>query len=564
MGGRTDRTLTQAADRRAERRRGALLFAFLQLVFTVCSHGYVDNPDAEVEFQTARAIARRGSTALSADHADASAAERMIVATRFDVMRGTDGKFYSWFGLGHALSMVPFYAVGSAVAALFPESEQTALRTKIEDLGERLGRAEGEEFWAHFMVSLHSPMFGAGICWFLFLILGHLGFRGRVRVAAVLIGACTTQHAPETRQSMVDCEAAFFLLASFERAMAFRFGAGGTSLALAGVLGGFAVLSRPFHLLPLIALGVYVVHHARRSDRTRCVAGFLAAGLPFALWLLWFNQARFGDPFETGYAVGTAHGYWNFPFLAGFLFLAFSPGKGAFLFNPLLWIAPRGLLAGLGSRRSEVLCLASLLLMPWLLSSFTTGWHSSQAWACRYMTIGSVVLVTCGSAWILDRLAGTPWSRALMAVGVLGFLINLGGILTPYRGFYDLGRHAWTTKWPDQAVARGGDPFQRAVLDPRMSPLVGHWTYAWFAATGEIPSGSGERVFATLFGVVPRGADAAALAPRPVHREDSGFRHLWPIGLGWRLASPLPLVLGVLLALLAAGCGWLLHRSLRC
>jgi hypothetical protein len=53
------------------------LFVCFFALFALSSHGYIDNSDAEVEYQTARAIALRGSAALSAAHEDASPARAL-------------------------------------------------------------------------------------------------------------------------------------------------------------------------------------------------------------------------------------------------------------------------------------------------------------------------------------------------------------------------------------------------------------------------------------------------------------------------------------------------------
>jgi hypothetical protein len=108
------------------------LFVCFFALFALSSHGYIDNSDAEVEYQTARAIALRGSAALSAAHEDASPAERYIGITSLNSMVGQgqdqlppeQRKVYSWFGIGHALSMVPFYGLGQLFAAILPGVEE--------------------------------------------------------------------------------------------------------------------------------------------------------------------------------------------------------------------------------------------------------------------------------------------------------------------------------------------------------------------------------------------------------------------------------------------------------
>ncbi len=541
------------------RRLGRLLCAFCAVCFALGSHGYIDNPDAEVEFQTARALVRRGSTGLRADLADSSAAERALLTLPkpFDLMRGRDGSWYSWFGIGHAASMAPFYAAGRGLAALFPGVEGRYAASWERDHGGEapaVARAYGEEFWSRFLVAFHSPLFGAAACWFLFRILRHLGLGAGISASAVLLAAFTTQFGPETRESMADTTATALLLAALERLFALRETPERRApLVLAALAAGAAFLCRPFLALSLPLLAAYAGARAERGRRLRAVLIFGAVLVPFGLFQLWFDWARFGDPFETGYSAGTAEGYWSFPFFLGFVLLAFSPGKGAFVFSPLLWLVPQALRRGASGRGPEILTAAGLMLVPWLLASCTAGWHSSQAWADRYMTAGAFLLGGLAAGFVLAE--GTRRLRALLAgLAVLGLLIQLGGWLAPYRGYYDLAFRAAAARWPSVPA---GDRIHHLASDPRTSPVFGHWLYAAFSLDGAIPAGPGPKVFGALFGT--------PLPEPPVPRlpEDQGFRHFFWLGVSRRLGAWWPGVLGLLLAAGALGLGLRLRAEIR-
>ena len=566
------------------------LLWWLLAIFLVCSHGYVDNPDAEVEFQTARAIYLRGSAALSDKHQDASSAEAGIVTHRpepgnervgLNVARGVDGKFYSWFGIGHALVMVPFYAIGDGLAKLAPGIDRAALETRIESLGPSFGPAFGEEFLAHLVVSLHSPLAALGICWLLLRILAGLGFALRARVVAVAVAALSTQLLPGSRESMSDVSAGFFLIWALERLL--RWGrSGGYShdglehgaprrwrdLLFAGVLAGFAMLCRPNHAVPVFLFGVYVLFVAWRDREQgstlaaglvpplRAGMAFVIGAMPFLAAMLAFNYARFHDVFEFGYSPGTAKGFWRFPPHWGFVLLALSPGKGMLVFNPLLWLAPLAFWLRRVRAAEYMLCFA-VLLGPWLIAAPTTGWHASQCWADRYLTPGVVVLVALAAARLFELRRG----GLLYAFAFVGLAIQLGGVVTTYHGYYDLGSKAWAARWTEPAA--GEDLFQRAVVAPRLSPTFGHWLYAIESLRGRIrhardphdaavDSQDDAAAFANVYGVVPQ-KDGKPVPARVAWVEDAGFRHLAIIGLPWRLASNW---LWVLTALLLAWLAW--------
>ncbi len=541
----------------SELRSGRLrrtLFLLSFLFFALFSHGYVDNLDSEVEYQTARALARRASLALSASFPDASPAEKGICLREppFDVMEGkgqesvprAERRYYSWFGPGHAATMLPFYLGGRVLAWIFPGVEQRAEQSWQGEGSDPIRQATADEFFSRFLVSLHSPLFGAGLVVLLFEILLLLGFQVRAAALASLMAALSTQMGPETSESMSDTTAAFFLLFAVERVLRWRFHRGEGRVIAAGSLAGMAVLCRVFHVVPVALLFLYVIYHARRVAKPRSAWSFAAAALPFAVILLTLNVLRFGSPFENGYSAGTSEGYWSFPFWIGFPMLGFSPGKGVFLFSPLLFLTPF-LLGGLfRSRRSELLLLASLLISPWILNSFTAGWHSSQAWACRYLSLGAFVLAGLVAAEVLGRRsAGRGLRAAFWGLFVLGGLIQVGGFLTPYRGYYQFGFQAIAAKSPEVLE---GDRIHHLSADLRLSPLHVHWRYAWKSLRGELPAVSvseGKRFYQDVYGVT---VEQAAV---PYWPEDAGFGHLWPIGLCRRLGSAIPGVLAGLLFL---------------
>ncbi|MAE75375.1 MAG: hypothetical protein CMJ85_00710 [Planctomycetes bacterium] len=522
------------------------LFGLLFLVFGLLSQGHIVNTDAEVEFQSARSLWLRGSPGLSDKHADASLAETWIASNAASgnklpaVVEGLDGDYYTWFGIGHTLTMAPFYAVGRELGKLFASTEDALGRSFAAD-PQGIGAAMGDEFFARLAVSFHAPLFGALTGVVLFLLLGWFGFSTRHRIIAVLLAASTTQFGPGTKECMSNVVDGCFLLLAVERALAWSRNGKHVALLAAGIAAGFAVLCRNAHAVTVIGLFVYVAWIAWRRSRIVDLRWFIAGGALFAVFLLWFNYARFGSVTKTGYHTLT--NYWSFNPLFGFPLLALSPGKGMLWFSPLLWLVPLGL-RRLGAPRADMLLLVWVLASAWVLNSFTSGWHSSQAWGCRYLTTGVVLLVAVTVASLLRAGGGSGKRlRLLVVVATLGGLVTLGGWLAPYRGYYELGHRAIAAKWPQVPVEHH---IQYLVSEPRMTPIFGHWAYAWLSLDGAIPDGPSEVVHGLMFG------RSEQLETRITWPEDTGFRHVWPIGLWRRLDSSMPLVIAGLLAGLAA------------
>jgi hypothetical protein len=545
-----------------ETRIGRRLFVLLLLVFALLSHGYIDNYDAETEFQTARALVQRGGFALSPGFEDASVAETVLIQRGHGVMQGREGQYYSWFGPGHAVTMAPFYLVGRGLARVFPSVEPAALAERMRALPKPFGVALGQDFFSRVLVSFHSPLFAALIGLILFQILGHMGFGLGSRVIAVLLACFATQLGPESRESMADTTGAFFLFWSLERvflwarrsSLLFAESESTESapttpwlLVSAGAIAGWAFLVRPNQILPLFVLGLYVLLKGLARGKPKAGLWFGLGFVPFFAFFLAFNWWRFGSLGETGYSAGTSDGFWKFNPILGFFLLGLSPGKGVLLFSPLLWLVPLGIRRFRPKAGAEILVLLSILLLPWILTSFSSGWHSSQAWGVRYLTPGAVILVAFASASILDSLATRPQrfvNMALVLLTALSLLWNLGGWAAPYRGWFDLVLRPQVQEqvFPDVLAAKG-DVHQTLFARPRLSPLLGHLSYARLNLSGAIPAGPSEQVYQALVGIPIE----TRMPPAPFFPEDAGFRHFWWLGLRSRFSSILPVLLAVLM-----------------
>src|SRR5262245_22767147 len=114
------RALSLAAAQPTDRTFAWAVFCLLLAAYLATFSGLPDNPDAEVEFQTASALARRGSFALGGTP-EAEAIVGIVHQGRqgFNVRRGGPGRekeFFSWSGIGQGLVALPFYELGALVA----------------------------------------------------------------------------------------------------------------------------------------------------------------------------------------------------------------------------------------------------------------------------------------------------------------------------------------------------------------------------------------------------------------------------------------------------------------
>jgi hypothetical protein len=534
--------------------RLALLLLFVGSfgLFGLTAHGYLENSDAQITMHAARAWWLRGSPGLVgagdaqllADGAPTWPAEQAIVdrfVTDPDLPRygrvGRDGRSYVWFPIGHQALMVPGIALAGQLDAAFPAVEARFRAQRNDPLF-------GEFFWDRFVLSFLSPLFAAGSVVCLLVLCLALGASLGPALLATAVAVLCTQFWPGTSESMSDMPGTFFLLAPAALIALYARGREADALLWAGVLGGAGVLLRYPQALPLCGLGAYALWVALRRGRALDFAWFVVGGLPMAALLAYANLWRFGDAAETGYSGGV--GFFSYPLEQGLPSILFATGKGILWFSLPLWLAFAQFGKAEVRRRAAPWFALATLAAPLPLYATLHYWAAGQCWGIRYLT-GVVVLFVA-----VTLALGRPWRtspRAFWLISGLGFLLSLGGHLSPYRGHQGFA-------YPAAAVHWQADPNtlnDNVNWDPRFTPLHGHWNYARLAATGRIESGRSADTTEPLFGVaMPDGT-----APRP-SREDAGFRHLW-----WRyledlwpefpgLAAAGGLALGSLLVLAAA------------
>jgi len=149
------RALSSVAETRADRILAWAVFCLLLAAYLASFAGLPENPDSEVEFQTTRALAVRGSFALGGTP-EAEAIVGVVHQGRqgFNVRRGGPGReheLFSWSGVGQPLVAVPLYALGAALERVFPRIE--ARHRATSELG--VGRSE---YFQHLLVGLRNPL----------------------------------------------------------------------------------------------------------------------------------------------------------------------------------------------------------------------------------------------------------------------------------------------------------------------------------------------------------------------------------------------------------------------
>jgi hypothetical protein len=232
--------------------------------------------------------------------------------------------------------------------------------------------------------------------------------------------------------------------------------AGRRRAVLVGLLAGAAFLSRapiafavPFYALLLAGDAIW----EPRRWPWRDWAGLAAGILPSVAFFLWYNDVRFGSPFESGYGLATLPEWLEARRRIGLFTIAHIPANLDYLFVHLPAPIP-----DFPYLRPDGLGLSILLTSPGLLYAVKAPWRESRSWwlagAALLVLIPSLlyygggwlqygyryaldsipfVWALCGLAVARDEVHGEAIGLVGRALIVVGVIVGLGGVYWAYH-----------------------------------------------------------------------------------------------------------------------------------
>jgi hypothetical protein len=233
-------------------------------------------------------------------------------------------------------------------------------------------------------------------------------------------------------------------------------------------------VSTHVHLLNMLAAPAFALYAALPSLRAgsfwRLRTGWLGAaaiGLFFIVLLLWQNEARFGDPFETGRYGHYAYWRWPFEPLAAYLV---GPGRAVLLYSPPIalgffaWRETR-------DRAGDALWFAlALLALRAGFAAMRTDWFGGWGIGPRYL-VPMVPFLLLPLAFLLER-----WGRMSTRMRATVMLTLVASVLLQAH----LSAHS-IFRWMFLVMIKGGVPdyMWDSHWNPMASPIVGFFGLEW-------------------------------------------------------------------------------------
>lgn len=444
------------ASNRSPRTAARWLFVMLVGFYALFTSGHIDTPDGVVMYEITRSMVDRGELTFSPLPGSENFGGPAALAT-------SDGapRRYSKYGVGLSLACIPMYGLSRLLLPLAGQGEQQVFLTpsvvegrsswqssEPTEWGDQRSfrrlwydAADFEESFGALLSSWTNAFMGAGIAAMILLLLTDLGVGLRAAtLTALLVGLGSPLWHYATVMFAEPLATLLLLVAT--RALLRRRAGGGEGwmfvlgLAMGGIgLTKIALLSLGLPLGVALALG----WRGRLSLAVREIA-LAGAGLllPIAIGAA-YNLARFGVLGETGY--GEEARAWSNPFLEGFLGLLLSPGRGALLYCPAIFLG-YALLPQLWQRSREAAVVAGLTL-PVLVLLYARWWmwEGGWCWGPRFLLPGVLVALLPIGLLDLNRLP----RRAQVGVSALLLASVLVATSAMLVNFHDY--HQWAKRW---------------------------------------------------------------------------------------------------------------------
>jgi hypothetical protein len=440
---------------------GLTLFLFFLAFYYFANAGWFKGGDEAYMIRVAKQMATKGQIGFSKEELPDDPEASDFLA------RGSNGLYYTKWGLGQSLVEVPFLWIHQALFA--PPLP---------------GRLDQREVYAvsEFMALILCPSIVSALgCALIYLFALRFNYSKRVSILLSLLYGLATMIWPYSKSLMSEATLNVAILGGVYGASSYVVKPSKARLAAAGVCLGFAIVTK---IMSLVVVGVvvfYLLATCRRRTTLRDLVLFF--GPPFLGFVgiqLWHNFIRYGDIWQFGYGSGWGNLGFRTPLYVGLWGLFLSPGKSFFLYTPLAILCFFSLKSFFRRNKAESLLFVGIIMAYTLPHARWCLWAGDWAWGPRFLlVIIPYLILPCGiffEGWNrrsrLGRIALTALIAFSFGIQILGSVIHpfsyivtrnnvVNGLLSS-----NLPRHSYADSYSENALIN---------FSPMFSHIVGNW-----------------------------------------------------------------------------------------
>ncbi len=337
----------------------------------------------------------------------------LTVTKMFQALEAPDGKYYSRYGIGFPLILLPFYGTGCLLDAVFPETYAF------------YGNAP------FFMMLWGSVLFTVMTAWIFFRLCLLLGANARSGVFLSLALIFATPFWPYSQTLFRLTAAGLILVLVLYAVLAYRRNAQTRTLFAIAALTALGLNLREDLVFGLCAIGLYILLRFDRGKRWKCALTLITGAVAgTSIWGA-HNYIRFGTFFIENYKDLT----FDYPLVLSLPQLLVGLRRGLLMYAPIALLLP---LSYRAARRRNGLDLwflcAAVMGMYMILYGKSDMWHGGQCWGPRHLYF---LLPFCllPAAWLFQDHSKLGLKCFSILAFAWGLIVNAPGVYA-HQGRY--------------------------------------------------------------------------------------------------------------------------------
>ncbi|MBI1387953.1 MAG: hypothetical protein GC154_05850 [bacterium] len=367
------------------------LFLLLTAGLAVTYAGHGSFVDENLIMQVCDSLAQRGN---------------LEAMPGFQALPGPDGKFYSRYGIGFVLIMMPFYYIGEILFILF-------------------GHSAVFFHGSHYFACLWGALLitaAAGLLMYRVVRLLGAGETTGVLLALVLVWG--SPFWPYSQTLFRQTTAAALLLLLLELILRHQRAPARRHLIRMVLCVTLLLNVREDAVIASALMGLYALTGGGVRDRAWRAAALLAGAAAAALVWGLHNYIRFGAFFIENYEDID----FNYPLIVSIPALLFSSSRGIVPYAPLCLLLPASLAVSRKKDRMPFWILCLVIFTAYLvLYGKSNMWHGGRCWGPRHLYF-LLPFALAPAAWLLESPHRRVWIAVTLALAAIGAWMNWPGV----------------------------------------------------------------------------------------------------------------------------------------